>query len=180
MPYRYPVAPVRSAIALTLALAALGAAPSAAPAATVVPPAATVVPPEHLIVPQHGIAGVRLGMTYRQVRDTLGVPSSASYARIPVFGRVLFVRYGPIKISLPSLSKPVMGISTMGRADRTAKGIGVGSPRSAVQRRVPGVHCFTTPVRQCYLGSFRRGRVITAFSLSRHGFVTQVAIARIP
>jgi len=156
----------RRLIGHLLALAALGlAAPATAGA---------------VIVPQQGMADVRLGMTYSQVRAELGAPTRAYYARDRVFGRYLLMRYGAIKITLPGLSGRVTGISTTGRVERTATGVGVGSPRSVVLAQVPGARCRLIPVRGCLVGAIRPGRTFTLFLLSPRGFVTQVAIGRLP
>jgi hypothetical protein len=153
----------RRLLASLLALAALAlAAPATAGA---------------VIVPQQGMADVRLGMTYAQLRAELGAPTRAYYVRDPVLGRYLLMRYGALKISLPSPTGRVAGVATIGRVERTATGVGVGSPRSVVRARVPGARC---GIRVCLIGTIRRGRTFTLFRLSPRGFVTEVAIARFP
>lgn len=132
-----------------------------------------------LIVPQQGMAGVRLGMTYAQVRAALGAPTSAYYRRDEVLGRHLLMRYGTVELSLYSTRGSVFSMFTRGRTQRTARGVGVGSPESAVRRLVPGVRCRTEfGVRHCWLGAFLAGRVVTDFRITR-GVVSSVVIGRV-
>jgi hypothetical protein len=140
-------------------LAAL-AAPAAAPA---------------MIQVDRGIAGVRLGNTRAEVRAALGRPASIRSGRNE-FGRFLQYRYrGGITVLFQGRRR-VSLVSTSGRGDRTARGVGVGSSQASVRRRVPGVRCETIAgSRSCHTGRFAAGERITDF-LIRRGTVRRVSV----
>jgi hypothetical protein len=151
---------------LTLTAAAL-LAPLGAPAAA-----------EALIQVDRGIAGARLGNTRAEVRAALGAPAS-SRSGTNDFGPFLQRRYrGGITVTFQG-RREVSSVSTTGRGDRTARGVGVGSTEAAVRRKVRGVRCETTSgTRSCHTGKFTVGEVITDF-LIRGGTVRRVSIGRV-
>ena len=107
-----------------------------------------------VIVPQKGIAGVRLGMKEREVRNLLGEPRVTRtvlseggvccdyISSYPAGLTVYFVGYddGTLKLSDSS----VQSVGTRGRAERTATGVGVGSALRTVRRKVPRTRCRRT------------------------------------
>jgi hypothetical protein len=151
---------------LTLTAAVL-LAPLGAPAAA-----------EALVQVDRGIAGARLGNTRAEVRAALGSPESIRSGTNP-FGR--FVRYrfrGGITVLFQG-RREVSNVSTTGRGDRTARGVGVGSTERAVRRRVRGVRCETIGgTRSCHTGRFTAGEIITDFLL-RRGKVVRVTVGRV-
>jgi hypothetical protein len=138
----------------------------------------SAVPAEGKIVVQRSMKGIRLGMTVREVRDRLGAPDRISFRSDELQGRVRVYAYGLTRASFsPGDDGRVNSISTTSRHERTSRGIGVGSARSQVARKVPGVRCrleFGTD--HCYLGSFDPGRRVTDFLIGANGRVRRVTI----
>jgi len=134
------------------------------------PPAAVA-----LVQVDRGLAGVRLGNSRAEVRAALGPPASSASGRNP-FGR--FVRYrfaGGITVLFQG-GEQVTSVTTTGRGDRTARGVGVGSSEVSVRRLVRGVTCESTGgVRSCHTGRFEPGQRITDFAI-RGGRVNRLTI----
>jgi hypothetical protein len=130
------------------------------------------------IVPQQGLKGIRLGMSVREVRDRLGAPDRIAFLKDPIQGRVRVYGYGLTRASFsPGDHARVNSISTTSRHERTRRGIGVGSARALVGRRVPGVRCRVEfGVDHCYVGSFSPGRRVTDFLLGADRRVRRVTI----
>ena len=149
-----------------LAVAAL-VAPLGAPAAA-----------EALIQVDRGIAGARLGNSRAEVRAALGRPASIRTGTND-FGRFVQYRYrGGINVIFQG-RREVSTVSTSGRGDRTARGVGVGSTEARVKARVRGVRCETIAgFRSCHTGRFTAGEIITDFQL-RRGTVRRVSVGRV-
>lgn len=150
--------------ALLLVLAALLAAPAAAQAR---------------IVPQQGMKGVRLGMTVAQVQDRLGEPSRSEVVDNEIIGRVRELRYGLTVMSFSGATddSELNTISTTSRTERLANGIGIGSTRAAVDRKVARTRCAVEfGLDHCYIGSFRPGRTVTDFHISKAGRVKRIVV----
>jgi hypothetical protein len=154
---------VRLTVPLTIALLAPLAAPAAASA---------------LIQVDRGIAGARLGSTRAEVRAALGAPRTArsgtndfgAYSRWTYRGGITVLFQGRANVS---------SVSTTGRGDRTARGVGVGSSERTVRRRVRGIRCETiVGSRSCHTGRFTAGEIITDFLL-RGGTVRRVTVGRV-
>ncbi|HEX7299425.1 MAG TPA: hypothetical protein VF257_10475 [Solirubrobacteraceae bacterium] len=138
----------------------------------------SAAPAQATIVPQQGIKGIRLGMTVREVRDRLGTPDKIAFRRDPIQGRIRIYAYGLTRASFsPGEHARVNTISTTSRHERTSRGIGVGSRRALVARRVPGVRCrveFGTD--HCSVGIFTAGRRVTDFLIGADGRVRRVTV----
>jgi len=133
------------------------------------------------IVPQRGMKGLRLDMTVAQVRDRLGAPDKVGFTRDPIIGRTRVYRYGAVRVTFNGAASDarVITLSTTGRAERTAAGIGVGSTRAAVARLVRGVRCRVEfGVDHCVVGRQAPGRVVTDFRIAR-GRVSAVIVGRV-
>jgi hypothetical protein len=127
------------------------------------------------VVVQQGIAGVRLQMTRDQVRSVLGAPRGVKNGR-NTFGRYLDYRYPGLLVRFQGLRTVTM-ISTSRRAERTARGIGVGSTRAQVKAKVAGAHCrFGIGARFCYVGQIQPGRRITTFYFNDRNRVNRLAV----
>jgi hypothetical protein len=147
--------------------------------------AAALAPPataSATVVPQRGMRELRLGMTPAQVRDRLGAPDRSGVTRDPIIGSTRVYRYGLTRVTFDGTSARarVITLSTTSRRERLANGIGVGSTRAAVARRVPRVRCVVEfGVDHCHVGQFRAGRVVTDFRMSSRGRVTRIVIGRV-
>jgi hypothetical protein len=125
-----------------------------------------------LIQVDRGIAGARLGNTKAQVRAALGQPRRVVTGN-NIFGPFTVFRYaGGVRVTFQSGNR-VTAAATTGLGDRTARGVGVGSTRRAVRRRVPGVRCEAVGI--CQTGTGEPGDRITAFFISR-GRVFRVSV----
>ena len=123
------------------------------------------------LVPQRGMAGISLGMAPAKVRAVLGRPLAVTH-RKNEFGPYTEYRY-PFLLRVGFQGNGgVTSIETRGHRERTAGGIGVGSTREEVRRRIRGVRCEDA---HCYLGSFLAGRRVTGFFL-RDGRVTRIVV----
>ena len=125
------------------------------------------------IVVQRSIAGVSIALSQAKVRAILGKPSKVVRGR-NAFGRYVEYRYRGLVLDFQG-GNPLSSISTIRRTERTRRGIGVGSTRRAVRRRVRGARCGRT---LCTVGQLLPGRIVTTFYL-RRGIVRRVSIARV-
>jgi hypothetical protein len=155
------------AVALAAATACIGAAPASA-----------------VIVPQRGMAGLELTMSKEQVRAKLGKPTWFR-TRNDDFGRLDQWYYSSRKVHVGFRAGPdgaqVITLMTNRGVERTSRGVGVGSTRKTVQRRVPNVRCRTFDYgmvyRTCHVGAFEPGRRVTDFTIGRSGRVGRVTVA---
>jgi hypothetical protein len=127
------------------------------------------------IVVQKGIAGVRLGMSRAAVRAVLGTPLRVTHGANE-FGAYTEYRYPRLLRVTFQGDLTVTAVSTAGRAERTAAGVGVGSPEADVRSSLPRARCETAGAfRHCYVGAFRPGARVTDFVL-RRGLVARVTV----
>jgi hypothetical protein len=145
---------------------------------TVLLPLVVAAPASALIQVDKGIAGARLGNTKAEVRAALGRPAAITNGTND-FGPFTTYRYrGGVLVNFQGRTS-VTSVSTGGRGDRTARGVGVGSRESTVRRRVRGVRCETVAgFRSCHTHKFRAGQVVTDFLIKR-GKVTRVTVGRV-
>jgi hypothetical protein len=122
-----------------------------------------------VIRPQHGMSGLWLGMTKKQVQAKLGRPIGTGGGRL-YYARVwVGFRLGR-----------AFEITTTRSTERTSSGIGVDSTEAAVRRAYPTVTC--APLggfRVCRIGSGRPDTRATDFMIG-HGRVLQVTIKLLP
>jgi len=125
-----------------------------------------------------GIAGARLGNTRAEVRAALGKPSKVITGSND-FGPFTTFRYrGRLLVNFQG-SKRVSSVSTSGRGDRTAAGVGVGSSEAAVKAKVKGVKCETIAgSRSCHTNDFTVGQRVTDFII-KGGKVTRISVGRV-
>ena len=136
-------------------------------------------PASGAIVPQQGIKGVHLGDSVAKVRSTLGAPDTVIFTSHPIIGRIRVYRYGLtyVRFDGTQSTAKVTSIDTTSRAERTSRGIGVGSTRAQVAARVPSVKCVVeSGFDHCYVGAFRAGRRVTDFRITSTGRVGRVVV----
>lgn len=146
---------------------------------------ALAVPAGAMIVPGKGMAGVRLGDCQERAIEVLGPPDRtfgetdfAGFASTYIYvdrGLKLEFRRGPGEcLELTS-------ILTTKRLERTEEGVGKGTTRRTLRRRLSGEKCqtFRRPrrVTLCWLGSRQPARRVTDFRLGSHGRVWTVRVA---
>src|SRR4051794_31331584 len=154
------------ALAVGIAVAVLTVVPASEAAAT--------------IVPQRSIKGVKLGDTVGAVLARLGKPDTVIFTRHPIIGRIRVYKYGLTYVRFDGTSQStakVTSIDTTSRAEKTSKGIGIGSTRAQVAARVPGVKCVVeSGFDHCYVGAFLAGRRVTDFRITSTGRVGRVVV----
>ena len=139
-----------------------------------------VVPPASgAIVPQQGIKGALLGDSVAKVRSTLGAPDKVIFTKHPIIGRIRVYRYGLtyVRFDGTQANAKVTSVDTTSRAEKTSKGVGVGSTRAQVAAGVPGVKCVVeSGFDHCYVGAFRAGKRVTDFRITSKGRVGRVVV----
>jgi hypothetical protein len=137
---------------------------------------AAAVPAQALIRPQKGMAGVRLDMTQDQMRAVLGQPTRVKQGYNDFGSYTQFLYPHAITVTFQGNTR-VTGISTKGRSERTARGVGVGSTENEVLAKVSHSRCDTIAhVRTCHVGNFAPGHRVTSFLMSKHGHVSTVTV----
>jgi hypothetical protein len=143
-------------------LVVLGATAMAAPAAA-----------DARFVVNRSMAGVKLGMTGKQVRAKLGAPTE-----ITRHGRTRNLVYRGRKMFVTLVGGRVHILSTDGRGQRGRLGIGVGTREARLKRVLPTVICESAEgVRTCALDGFDFAQTSTVFVMKRRR-VTTVTITR--
>jgi hypothetical protein len=120
------------------------------------------------------VAGVHLGDSPAHVRALLGTPSRVIRAS-GEFGAYLEYRYRARGVRVSFLGrKHVTNLEVRSRAERTAKGAGLGTSEARLKRLHPGLRCETiASYRSCHTGAFRAGRRVTDFHI-RRGVVVRI------
>lgn len=133
------------------------------------------------IVPQRGMLGVRLSDTVREVRDRLGAPDGIRFVQHPIIGRQRLYHYGRTVIGFDGDGRRarVINMRTRSRRERLANGVGVGSTKREVMRKVARVRCPMDEPFHCLIGRLEPGRVVTDFRLGRRNRVTSISIGRV-
>jgi hypothetical protein len=130
------------------------------------------------VVPQRSIKGIELQMTVDEVREVAGSPDRVAFVQNPIIGRTRVWRYGKTRVGFDGDGDDakVINLDTTSRGERLANGIGVGSTRRRVRRRVKNVRCRVEfGVDHCYLGRFVAGRRVTDFRLT-DGRVSRIVV----
>jgi len=128
------------------------------------------------IVPQKSIMGIELQMTKAEVKAVAGQPDEVRRRRHEIIGTITEYRYGRTRVGIAPGSG-VIYVSTRDRDERTAEGVGVGTRKRVLRRRLEGERCErTSGVNHCWFGRFRAGRTVTDFRI-RDGRVQSVTLA---
>jgi hypothetical protein len=126
-----------------------------------------------VIVPQVELAGVHLLMSEAGVRHVLGAPRSTRSLPDEIQGTIRRMDYGKTKVYLSATADgTVFSVTTTDRRQKTAAGIGVGSARASVARKVAGARC---DARACVVGRELAGRRVTRFTLGK-GRVARITL----
>lgn len=146
---------------ITLTLAALLAVPAQAGA---------------MIQIDQGIAGARIGNSKSEVQAALGDPALVKTGTNEFGAWRQYFYEGGLRVFFQG-DEDVSSVTTLGRGDRTAKGIGVGSSERSLRRAHPSVRCrtFEGTFRSCSTGEGNPGERLTDFFISR-GRVTRVIV----
>ena len=134
------------------------------------------------IVPQKGIGGITIGMTPAMVRAEIGDPARRKTGTND-FGPYTQFTY---KNAVGKLMATFQGnagataVWTNRETQKTAEGVHVGSPESALHNAYPRLHCRTetSNFRHCWTGRFRAGHKVTDYRIAMAtGNVKSVTVA---
>jgi hypothetical protein len=135
-----------------------------------------------VIVPQRSIAGVRLEMTRPEVKDKKGDPDRIIHGTND-FGPYTQFIYKNAAGKLMATFQGNMGATavwTNREPQKTAEGIHVGSPESALHDAYPHLRCRreSSDFRHCWTGRFRAGHRVTDYRIGiATGKVKSVTVA---
>ena len=120
-----------------------------------------------LIVPQHSIAGIELNMTRPEVRDAKGDPDRVKHGTND-FGNYTQFIYRNDQGKLIATFQGNAGataVRTNRKTQKTAEGVHVGSPESALHDAYPNLRCRTesSDFRHCWTGRMRPGHRVTDY-----------------
>jgi hypothetical protein len=135
-----------------------------------------------LIVPQRSIARIELNMTRPEVKDKKGDPDRIVHGTND-FGHYTQFIYRNANGKLIATFQGNMGatgVRTNRETQKTAEGVHVGSPESALHDAYPNLHCRTesSDFRHCWTGRFRPGHRVTDYRIGIvSGNVKNVTVA---
>lgn len=120
-----------------------------------------------LIVPQRSIAGIELTMTRPEVKDKKGQPDRIVHGTND-FGPYTQFFYKNANGKLIASFQGNAGataVRTNRETQKTAEGVHVGSPESALHDAYPRLHCRTEDpdFRHCWTGRMRPGHRVTDY-----------------
>jgi len=126
-----------------------------------------------------GIAGVNVGMSKDQVVNQVGKPDKTVKKRQTGNINWLYGKKGK-KLKVTMSGGTVFAVSTANSKQRTSEGVGVGSTKKQVLKRVPGAYCNKIEKGRfmCRDAQPVNGTTLTAFQLSDKR-VYQVAVSKI-
>jgi hypothetical protein len=128
------------------------------------------------IEPGRGIAGVKLDMSAKSVREALGPPGSR-YERDTPWGRAFVYRYPRLRlrVTFAAANNRVVRITTRSASEKTRRGLGVGSSEKRVRRVLRRERC-DRPVRPsyCFTGGSSSAHTVYYFGRRRVSAVTVV------
>lgn len=121
-----------------------------------------------LIVPQQSIAGIKLDMTRPEVKDRKGEPDRIIHGTNDFGAYTQFIYKnsdGKKLIATFQGNAGATAVRTNRRKQRTAEGVHVGSPESALHDAYPNLRCRTesSDFRHCWTGRMRPGKRVTDY-----------------
>jgi hypothetical protein len=135
-----------------------------------------------LIVPQQSIAGIALNMDRPTVKDKKGEPDRIKHGTND-FGKFTQFIYrnshGKLEITFQG-NAGATAVRTNRRTQKTAEGVHVGSPESALHDAYPNLRCRTESAdfRHCWTGRMRPGHRVTDYWIGiTSGNVTLITVA---
>jgi hypothetical protein len=135
-----------------------------------------------VIVPQRSIADIELNMTRPEVKDMKGDPDRIVHGTND-FGSYTQFIYRNASGKLIATFQGNAGATavwTNRKKQKTAEGVHVGSPESALHEAYPHLHCRTesSDFRHCWTGRFRPGHRVTDYRIGiATGKVKSVTVA---
>jgi hypothetical protein len=135
-----------------------------------------------VIVPQRSIADIELNMTRPEVKDTKGDPDRIVHGTND-FGSYTQFIYRNASGKLIATFQGNAGATavwTNRKKQKTAEGVHVGSPESALHEAYPHLHCRTesSDFRHCWTGRFRPVDRVTDYRIGiATGKVKSVTVA---
>jgi hypothetical protein len=135
-----------------------------------------------LIVPQKSIAGIELNMTRPEVKDKKGQPDRIVHGTNDFGPYTQFIyrnAAGKLMATFQG-NEGATGIFTNRPTQKTAEGVHVGSPESALHDAYPHLHCRTesSDFRHCWTGRFRAGHKVTDYRIRMStGNVKSITVA---
>ncbi len=140
-----------------------------------------------VIVPGKGMAGVELNQCQEKVIDIIG-PPDRTFGKEDVFGFVSTYTYIQRGLKLDFRRGPgeclvLSSIRTTKAQERTKEGVGKGTKRKELRRKLKGEKCrtFKQPkkIRICWLGSFTPSKPVTEFRIDSKGRVNNIRVATV-
>ena len=135
-----------------------------------------------LIVPQRSIARIELNMTRPEVKDKKGEPDRIIHGMndFGAYTQFIYRNSNGKLIATFQGNMGATGVRTNRETQKTAEGVHVGSPESALHDAYPHLHCRTesSAFRHCWTGRFRPGRRVTDYRIGiASGNVKNVTVA---
>ena len=120
-----------------------------------------------LIVPQRSIAGIELQMTRPEVKDKKGDPDRIVHGTndFGAYTQFIYKKSAGRLIATFQGNAGATAVRTNRETQKTAEGVHVGSPESALHDAYPRLHCRTesSDFRHCWTGRMRPGHRVTDY-----------------
>jgi hypothetical protein len=120
-----------------------------------------------LIVPQRSIAGIELNMTRPEVKDKKGDPDRIIHGTndFGSYTQFIYKNAAGKLIATFQGNAGATAVRTNRKTQKTAEGVHVGSPESALHDAYPRLHCRTesSDFRHCWTGRMRPGHRVTDY-----------------
>ena len=135
-----------------------------------------------LIVPQRSIAGIELNMTRPEVKDKKGEPDRIIHGTndFGPYTQFIYKNSAGKLIATFQGNAGATAVRTNRETQKTAEGVHVGSPESALHDAYPRLHCRTesSDFRHCWTGRMRPGKRVTDYWIGiASGNVTLITVA---
>jgi hypothetical protein len=139
-----------------------------------------------VIVPGKGMAGAKLGQCIEDVAKLIGEPDKTFGKTEPTGEFVETYTYLKLGIKVRFFHGPgeclVAGeFYTAARKERTVEGVGRGTSRRVLKKKLKHVKCETfragkRKIRSCHIGKFTPAKRVTEFRMNAKGKVSSVSV----